>query len=229
MEEENILKLVLEKESWEEILYYIVNLEKLDPWNIDLVKLSESFIRFIKTARELDFRIPAKIIFVAAILLKLKADYLSFFEVEEDVKSMLRETKPFEELGIDPNLIQLGHAIKRVPKRQITLEELVSALRKALKVHKKREIRRRILRQQLQSEVAMEEDIMVKIERVMKKIDELTKKLGINKIEFRKIVERWTREEIVDNFVPLLHLEQDEKIVTEQPELFKEIYISKKA
>lgn len=227
-EEENILKLILEKESWEEILYYIVNLEKLDPWNIDLIKLSDGFIKFIKSAEDLDFRVPAKIIFVAAILLKLKADYLSIFETEEDVKEVLKESKPFEELGIDPNLIQLGYAIKRVPKRQITLIELINSLKKALAVYAKKEVRRKFLREQIQAEVAMEEDIIVKIERVMKKIDDMLKKLGVEKIEFRKIVDRWTREEIVNHFVPLLHLEQDQKIKTEQSEFFKEIWISRK-
>ncbi|MEM5802043.1 MAG: segregation/condensation protein A [Candidatus Aenigmatarchaeota archaeon] len=227
-EEENILKLILEKESWEEILYYIVNLEKLNPWNIDLIKLSDGFIKFIKSAEDLDFRIPAKIIFVAAILLKLKADYLSIFETEEDVKEVLKESKPFEELGIDPNLIQLGYAIKRVPKRQITLIELINSLKKALAVYAKKEVRRKFLREQIQAEVAMEEDIIVKIERVMKKIDDMLKKLGVEKIEFRKIVDRWTREEIVNHFVPLLHLEQDQKIKTEQSEFFKEIWISRK-
>jgi chromatin segregation and condensation protein Rec8/ScpA/Scc1 (kleisin family) len=39
-------------------------------------------------------------------------------------------------------------------------------------------------------------------------------------------VDRWKRDIIVEHFVPILHLEQDRKIETEQPEIFKEIYIS---
>ncbi len=225
-EEESILKLILEKESWEEILYYIINLEKLDPWNVDLVKLSEGFINFIKNAQNLDFRIPAKIIFVAVVLLKLKSEYLSI--LEEDVSETLNEKKPFEELGIDPNLVRLSYAVRRVPKRQITINELLAALRKALSVHEKKEIRRKIAVQQIRAELLMEEDIVVKIERVMKKIDEMLNMLGADKIEFKRILNNWTREEIVDHFIPLLHLEQDEKIKTDQPELFKEIWISKK-
>ena len=37
VEEESLLKMVLEKENWEEILYQIVSLENIDPWNVDLV------------------------------------------------------------------------------------------------------------------------------------------------------------------------------------------------
>ncbi|MEM7827586.1 MAG: segregation/condensation protein A, partial [Candidatus Aenigmatarchaeota archaeon] len=104
-QEENILKTIIEKESWEDVIYYIVSLEQLNPWDVNLVKLTDSFIKFIKNAEDLDFRIPAKVIFVAAILLRLKADYLSIFEEEEEsVEEMLKEDKPFAELGIDPNL-----------------------------------------------------------------------------------------------------------------------------
>ena len=82
-EEENILKMIIEKESWEEIIYYIVNVENLDPWNVDLVKLTDRFLNFINNVKELDFRIPAKIVFVVAVLLRLKADNLSIFVEKE--------------------------------------------------------------------------------------------------------------------------------------------------
>lgn len=224
-EEENILQMIIEKESWEEVIYYIVNIENLDPWNIDLVKLTDSFIHYIRSAQELDFRIPAKIVFVAAILLRLKADYLSIFEEEEEV---LPSEKPLEDLGINPDLVQLGYPMKRVPKRQVTLEELMHALKKATAVEKRREVRRQLFARRLQSVMPTEEDITQKIENIMKEIDELMKKLNTNKIEFRQIVDRWKRDIIVEHFVPILHLEQDRKIETEQPEIFKEIYISKK-
>jgi segregation and condensation protein A len=127
--EENILQLILQKESWEEVIYHIVSIENLNPWDIDLVKLADSFLNFIQKIQELDFRIPAKIVFVAAILLRLKADYLSLFEEEESVEEIAK-TQPFVDLGIDPNLIQLGVPIRRIPKRQVTIEELINALRK---------------------------------------------------------------------------------------------------
>src|SRR3989344_644364 len=146
-EEENILKMIIEKESWEEIIYYIVNVENLDPWNVDLVKLTDRFLNFINNVKELDFRIPAKIVFVVAVLLRLKADNLSIFvEKESAVEEVLREQRPFEQLGIDPNLVKLGYPMKRIPKRQVTLDELMTALRKALVVQEKKEIRRKLWR-----------------------------------------------------------------------------------
>ncbi len=227
-EEENILKMIIEKESWEEVIYYIVSLENLNPWDVDLVKLTESFLRFIKTVEEIDFRIPAKVVFVAAILLRLKADYLSIFEEEKMEEDILKEQKPFAELGIDPNLVQLGYPMKRVPKRQVTLDELITALRKALAVREKRTERVRIARQQLADIGEREEDITERTEAILKEVGELMKKLNTDKIEFSKIVKEWKRDNIINKFIPLLHLEHDQKVLTEQEDYFKEIMISKK-
>lgn len=225
-EEEKILQLILEKQSWEEVLYYIVSIEHLDAWNIDLIKLTESFLRYLNKLEELDFRIPAKIVFVAAVLLRLKADYLSIFEEEETFEEVAKAV-PFADLGIDPNLIQLGLPMRRTPKRQVTLDELMTALRKALTVRERRTERKRIWRAQLQAQIA-EEDITKKIDQLMKEIDDLMKKMNQDKLGFKQIVKKWKRDKIVDTFIPLLHLENDKKIATEQEEFFKEIYISKK-
>lgn len=228
-QEEDILKTIIEKESWEDVIYYIVSLEQLNPWDVNLVKLTESFIKFIKNVGDLDFRIPAKVVFVAAILLRLKADYLSMFEEEEEsVEDMLKEDKPFAELGIDPNLVQLGYPMRRTPKRQVTLEELIIALRKALAVRERKEERVKVVRRQLEDIDVVEEDMPIKMEKMMKEIEGLMQKLHKDKIEFAQIVKEWKKDKIVERFVPLLHLEHDGKIVGEQEDFFKEILISKK-
>ncbi len=228
-DEENILKTIIEKESWEDVIYYIVGLEQLNPWDVDIVKLTGSFLKFLKNAREVDFRIPAKVVFVAAILLRLKADFLSMFEEEEEsVDEMLKGGKPFAELGIDPNLVQLGYPMRRSPKRQVTLEELIVALRKALAVRERKEERVKVARRQLDVITVDEEDMTVRTEKMMKEIGELMHKLNKDKIEFSHIVKEWKRDKVIEKFIPLLHLESDGKVVNEQEEFFKEILISKK-
>jgi|FaiFalDrversion3_1042247.scaffolds.fasta_scaffold10145_2 segregation and condensation protein A len=224
-EEENILKIIIEKQSWEEIIYYVVNVENLDPWNIDLVKLTNGFLKFLHEAEELDFRIPAKIVFVAAILLRLKSNYLSIFEEEEPEENLEQKPMIYEE---PPELLALGIPLKRVPKRQITLEELINALRKALAVKERKEARRERLKKELQARIVEEEDIEKRLEKLMMEIDKLIKELNISRIEFRRIVKKWDTKNIVYNFVPLLHLEQKEKIITEQEKWFEEIFIRKR-
>jgi len=224
--EENLIKLIIEKENWEEVIFQIVSLENLNPWDIDLVKLSNSFLKYINMIEELDFRIPAKIVFVAAILLRLKADYLSIFEEEETIEEIAQK-QPFVDIGIDPNLIKLGLPMRRMPKRQITLEELMAALNKAMKVQEKRVERRMIWEQRLEAQIT-EEDITNRIQKMMGEIEELMKRMNKEKVTFSQVVKKWKRDEIVIRFIPLLHLEQDQKIETFQEEFFKEIYISKR-
>ena len=228
VEEDSILQMVLEKQSWEEVLYHIVSLENIDPWNVNIVKLTEGFIRFIKDADHLDFRIPAKIVFVAAILLKLKSDYLAIFQEQSAVDEALASERPFEDLGIDPSLIKLGVPIKRIPKRQVTLDELVVALKRALEVREKKVERVQRIRTRLRRELKAEEDITKRIEKIMADIENRMKTSGNGKLSFRDIVANWERDEIVGHFIPILHLEKNEKIETEQEEFFKEILISKK-
>lgn len=221
--EENILKIIIEKESWEQILYYIVNVEKIDPWDVDIAKLCDGFINFLNKVRELDFRIPAKVVFVAALLLKLKSEYLIRKE-EEKIEEKEEEIPTF--LEFDISKIKLAYPVRRIPKIQITLEELIIALKKALEIEERKKERRSLLKEKLLKNINLEEDITRRIEIVFKKIEEKSKEK--DKVAFNEIVEKWENEEIVKNFVPLLHLEKNEKIYTEQPEFFKEIFISLK-
>jgi chromatin segregation and condensation protein Rec8/ScpA/Scc1 (kleisin family) len=179
----------------------------------------------MKRIEELDFRVPARVVFVAAVLLRLKADYLSIFEEEETIEQIAQQ-QPVD-LGIDPNLVQLGLPMRRIPKRQITLDELIVALRKAITVREKKVERRRIWRERLALQVT-EEDITKRIEEMMHEIDELMNKMKSEKVGFSQIVKKWERKRIVEKFVPLLHLENDRKIETEQEDYFKEIWIKKR-
>src|SRR3989344_4229675 len=227
-EEENILKMIIEKESWEEVIYQIVSLENLNPWDVDLVKLTGSFLRYMNQLKEINFRLPAKIVFVAAVLLRLKADYLSIFEEEETIEDVAKQAGPLEQLGIDPNLIQLGVPIKRIPKRQITLDELMGALKKAMEVRVKREIRRQVWEERLKVQFTEEQDIARRIDEMMEEIEKGIKRSKEGAVTFNDVVKEWKREEVVGKFIPLLHLEQNQKIETKQEDFFKEIYISKR-
>jgi chromatin segregation and condensation protein Rec8/ScpA/Scc1 (kleisin family) len=113
-------------------------------------------------------------------------------------------------------------------KRKVTLEELVDALNKAMRVEEKKEKVKRILGRRLRNEIGEEEDIEIRINELMSEIDGLLFKLKSEKVEFSKIVEKWERDEIVGNFMPLLYLSSRGKVETEQEEFFKEIFISKK-
>ncbi|MBU5688896.1 MAG: segregation/condensation protein A [Candidatus Aenigmarchaeota archaeon] len=227
--EQDLLKTVMESESWEDVIYNIVSIEGLDPWDIDIVKLADSFLRYIENIKMLDFRIPAKIVFVAAILLKLKTETL--FPKEKEEESVIPEINEdeFKELREKLQQIKLTPPLERMPTRTVTLDELVEALRKAMKVKERKEYRRHALGKKVANHINVsEEDIEKRIENLLKEIEDLTKLLKKEKVEFSRLVDKWEREEIVKHFLPLLYLANRGDITAEQEDFFKEIYISKK-
>jgi chromatin segregation and condensation protein Rec8/ScpA/Scc1 (kleisin family) len=134
----------------------------------------------------------------------------------------------FEQIRQELSNLSLKPPIERHVKRKVTLEELVDALNKAMRVEEKKEKVKRILGRRLRNEIGEEEDIEIRINELMSEIDGLLFKLKSEKVEFSKIVEKWERDEIIRNFMPLLYLSSRGKVETEQEEFFKEIFISKK-
>ena len=228
MQEQNLLEMIIKEQSWEELIYHIVSYEGLNPWDIDIIKLTNSFLKHIEGLKTLDFRIPAKVVLVAAILLKLKSEVLSPLKEEEEYfpeKSMI---DGFEQMREELSKMSLKPPIERHVRRKVTLDELVDALNKAMKVKEKKERMKRVLGKRLRKEIGEEEDIEMRINELMSDIDGLLMKLKSKKVKFSKIVDKWERDEIVRHFMPLLYLSSRGKVDTEQEEFFKEIFISKK-
>jgi segregation and condensation protein A len=229
MQEQNLLEMIIKEESWEELIYNIVSYEGMNPWDIDIIKLTDSFMKYMEGLRTLDFRIPSKVVLVAAILLKLKADVLSPLKVEEtEYFPENAELSPeFQMISQQLEKMSLKPPIERHVKRKVTLEELVDALQKAMRVQDKKEHIKRVLGRRLKGGIVDEVDIEVRINELMSEIDDLLIKLKAEKVEFSKIVEKWERDEIVKHLMPLLYLSSRGKVGTEQEEFFKEIYITK--
>ncbi len=230
MDEQNLLESLIQKESWEDMISQIITIEGINPWDIDIAKLSDSFLKYIEGLKLLDFRIPAKVVVVAVLLLKLKAESLFPREQEQNLQvEQPNNLDEFMQLRMKLATLNLSPPMERLPKRAVTLDELVVALRKAMKTLEKKEVRKKTLGRRIASNINLdEEDIEVRIKRLMDEIDGFVKKLKDNKVEFSKIVDEWERDEIVRHFLPLLYLSSRGKVETEQEEFFKEIWISKK-
>ena len=71
------------------------------------------------------------------------------------------------------------------------------------------------------------EDINKRISMLYSKISTILTRVRKNEIEFSKIVDKWERGEIVNNFVPLVHLDSQKKVKARQEEVFEEIWVSK--
>ncbi len=216
--EDELINAVL-YDDWEQVLIMLV--QDMDPWDIDIVKLSDRFTVLLRKIREENLRIPARIILAASIIYRMKCEALMGCE-EEKTHTSQEEQKEVEQEQ-EGNVMQpvmlppIRLPIRREVKRRITLEELVEALNKAMKVKKRRELRRIITLELNQR------DFMEQIEKLYEKILQMLFPAGV--VFFSELVKDKPKEEIIRHFTYLLHLMRDEKVVCEQPVMFGEILI----
>ncbi len=221
---EDIIKFIA-TDDWENVLFALA--KDMDPWDVDLLRLSERFTSFIQTLQKRDLRAPSRIILAAAIIYRLKSETLREPE-EEPVSLEDVDTEVGEEIesGEPLSLPAIEVPLKREPRRRVTIKELVNALGKAMKVQNRRAARR-IFNIELKGE-----DITKKIEEVYESIATFIEKAKDGVITFSNLFsapkEKSTSpEEKIRNFSSLLHLSNQERITCSQPTLFGEIYISK--
>ncbi len=227
MKEKDIMQLITQDYSWEQVLYRIIAWEGLDPWDLDIGKLSGAFVAYIGKLEELDFKVPAKYVIIAAVLLRMKSEHLHFIDwltrPEEGVEEAGGEVEqgPQEPGTLEVSPITVPPV--RYARRKIMANELVLALRKVLSTQEKRQTRRMKARKQIK---VSDYNITERIAKVYERINELLSKIKQDEVRFSEIVNKWERGEIIDTFVPMIYLDNEKKIACRQDEPFQEIFIS---
>lgn len=216
----NIEQILQSERAWEYVLLDIVDSEELDPWDIDITKLTSNYMKRIRKMKSLDLRIPARLILAAAILLKMQSEQLIMTEEDDELFEELfydeENDSEFEESQDDLSLLDLR--VRRKPVRKVTLSDLVSNLQKALETKEK------------EPAPYESEEFEPKLEEadISKKIDELHKKIlktNLNKIPFSDLLKDKSRDEVIGTLLPLLHLANNQKIELEQKGFFQEFFI----
>lgn len=213
VDENRVIQTIILGSDWQEVLTTLVAEEGMDPLEVDLIKLADAFRSYLEHLKQFDFRIPARFILVAAILLRMKAELL----LDEEEEKIVRTTQS-EPLNIE-NIPTLLPPITRKPTRKVTLNELVTALNKAFEFQERKEGKKLRMRRAIERLIEPEDDIEVRIKEIYEEI--VTKKA----ITFSQLVPAWKKVEIVKTFLPLLHLATRDMVTCEQEEMFKEIFI----
>jgi len=213
-DEQILIKNIFSGMDWQEVLEEIVVSEGMDPWEVDIIKLTDTFMKYLQTIQKFDFKIPGRFILIAAILLRMKCEIL--FEEEEEKKQQKDIVPPIDISQIP----ELTPPMERITSRKVSLKELIDALNKAFEFKEHKESRLYRIRHAAMDLIEEPEDVETKIEKIYRKIVSRG-----NLIKFSELVPDWKRKEIVSIFIPILHLEMRGNIQCEQEDMFKEIYI----
>ncbi|WP_456393940.1 segregation/condensation protein A [Thermococcus sp.] len=200
-----------------DILLQLVTMGKVDPWNIDIVDLTEKYIERLREMKELDLRLSARAILAASILLRMKTEALLYGdeEKEEEHEERIR-------VEVEP----LAPPLRRV-ERYYTFDDLIEALMDALEEAEKRKPRKR-KRVEIEEEIFVVDDFRVDVEKHVSRLYEIVKRLheeSGERINFWELVFDPTPKIVARTFLYLLFLANRGKIELIQEEPFGEIYI----
>ena len=227
--DQDLISLMINEPSWEDVIVKIIAEEKMEPWNIDLIKLADVFGKYLARMGEMDLRVPARFILIAAILLRMKSDILIAKPEHKILSEVNKEQKDAELIRLLSQIPPLQAPVKRVPLGSVTMEELLTALRKAFEVKERREERKIKLRERVAVVLPHEtQDITDRINKLYEQIADAIKDIE-GSTTFKQLVKKWDRQDIVRTLTPMLHLSQEGKITYDQPVLFEEIIVKKKA
>ncbi|HVY01974.1 MAG TPA: segregation/condensation protein A [Candidatus Nanoarchaeia archaeon] len=218
--------------SWQAIIYDLINTEQLDAWDIDISLLANKYLEKVRMLEEANFFVSSKVLLAAALLLRIKSEILlnEYLPSLDEILFGKKEEKP----AYIPERIELeGDIPGLVPRtplprfRKVGLEELMEALGKAIATETRR-IRKVIVAKQQEYETALSLpknriNLQDRIVAVDKQLNEIFKDRE-EKVAFSEISGE-TYDEKLGTFVPLLHLDNAQKVWLEQNGHLEEIWI----
>jgi len=230
---------MIENSFWKDILYEIIG--RMDPWDINIAELATEYAGRVEKMKEMNFKVPANVVIVTAVLLRMKADIVGnipinmeefmpefleaefnlFGEFDPAAFSAVGEQLKREIAGEDGLPIRVKP--RRVVKRRVTAVELINAIQDVLE--------EKTLKQKLKKEgngngkkvmeIALTANIKELIEETYNRVMEIlsTKDVAL----FSEMAH--SLDEKISLFLSLLYLSNNQKVRLEQEQLYGEIFI----
>ena len=211
---------------------------EIDPWNINVVDVTDRFLKRIEAAKKLDLRVSGRVLLYAAILVRMKAEAITLEalgeledEVEEYYPYFIDEPIEFPEYEygeeVEDTLLEILTSRRRRVRKITTLKDLIDELRRAEEVERRRRRKRRAQKQDVTIDVALrvphEESLEEMIARVEKEIFEVLRRSGSTTLF--SLVRRWDVPTLVDYYVSILHLTFRRKVLIRQEEFYGDVEI----
>jgi segregation and condensation protein A len=207
--------------TWKDILLDLIASHRVDPWNVDILQLSDAFIKRVREMESFDFVLEANVILAAAILLKYKSNYLSMLNYQSGLQEFIPEGVVAD---AGEELPELTLSSRIPPRRQITLNELVSEMERIIKYEnvERSHAHRGVITETLDLEL-QQGDVERDMQQLLGRIKDNTDSEGWS--IFSRLVDGCEPRGVVYSLVCLLHLVQMESVDIRQDELFGEIFI----
>ncbi len=206
---------------------------KINPWDIDIVQLTDNFLGRIEELQKMDLRISSRTLLYSAILLRMKSSVI--LEVEEEETDSY-DSDFLDELNLpEPDEFPIPKLpVRRVSTRPVTLNELILELKKAEKILSRKNEKK--VRQAAEERhlfenpqlttgdvlgIAHDEAIGSRLTLMWERLSELF--MTDNVVVFSSFLE--TSDDRIMDYLSLLFLASNRKVWLFQNELFGELHI----
>lgn len=231
-----------------EILIKLATSGEIDPKNIDIIDVTDKFLKAIAAVPKENLRQSGKILFHASVLLRMKAeamlaaavavdaadDFIDFDEDDGSISSDLSEPRQLTLLDLERALVRKANN-RQNRQRKVTLDQLIDALREAEKIEKTRQAREPRQRIELAGQheandvgdlldLAHDEDIEDTISRVEQI---LASAIGEGElVQLLRIIQLLGGHgDWVDAFLAVLFLSNAGKLTLEQKEFYGPLFV----
>jgi segregation and condensation protein A len=222
-----------------EILVQMAERGEIDPWNIDIVEVTDRFLSELERRKELDLRVSGRTLFYAALLLRMKSEYLDISgngdETEDEFPE--DESEVFDFIGFPEGgggpIDQLEREIRRrldrknLRKRPVTLFELILELKNAEKEQRRRQRFRPAYEPELMDVeevvgIAHEEGYRDAAVGILSQCEQAIAAEGVVTLhELASLLGKG----VIDVYIPLLYLMSEGKLSLWQEEFFGEVLV----
>ena len=250
---DRIYQVATDKEAidWKGFLHDLIEQEGLDPWDIDLVVLTKTYLKALKEVNQVDFDISGKLLTIAVFLLKTKAEVLvekDLRGIEEQIENaqnpdesedFVEDIESLEEFDAElenaqPKKKQEYKLKVRNPlarKRKVNIFDLIKTLEKTFEQSNKR--KQNFLERNAKAHYdgpmyeKKQKDLKQIIEELHDMIqEELSQKQAHVTFSYLNKQSK-KRMDVLQKFIPLLHLHNQDRVKVKQEEHFGEITVHK--
>lgn len=233
--------------DWKSFLYELIHKEGLNPWDIDLSLLTNKYIKSLKELKDVDFDVSGKFLTVAVFLLKTKTETLlerDIRGIEDRIAQVQSDAEGFDELDaledldleldvIDFKKRKEKYVLKyRNPiarKRKVTIFDLIKTLEKTFEQSNRRKSNF-FQRSDAKYEGPMYERRPKDLKQLIEELYDMVKSEFSSKkghLCFNHLLEGLDdKMDVLDKFIPLLHLHNNSKLKLTQENHFGDINIS---